>query len=110
MRLEELSLQDFRNYEQLAVQFNPGINVLIGENAQGKTNLLEAIHLLALTRSHRTNKDKELVNWQAKVAQVKGVVVKATASYPWRSKLVKGANASKLTIYPKVGCRRTLAI
>lgn len=101
MRLEELSLQDFRNYEQLAVQFNPGINVLIGENAQGKTNLLEAIHLLALTRSHRTNKDKELVNWQAKVAQVKGVVVKATGKLPLEIQVGQGGKRVKVNHLPQ---------
>ena len=59
MILQELQLSHYRNYEELAVTFAPGINVLIGENAQGKTNLLEAIYLLAFTKSHRTAKDRE---------------------------------------------------
>ena len=46
MILQELQLSHYRNYEEMAVTFAPGINVLIGENAQGKTNLLEAIYLL----------------------------------------------------------------
>ncbi|WP_288531143.1 AAA family ATPase, partial [uncultured Secundilactobacillus sp.] len=57
MKLTELSLHHFRNYEALDVSFGPGVNVLLGENAQGKTNLLEAIYVLALARSHRTSND-----------------------------------------------------
>ena len=66
MILQELQLSHYRNYEELAVTFAPGINVLIGENAQGKTNLLEAIYLLAFTKSHRTAKDRELIGWHQK--------------------------------------------
>lgn len=54
----------------------------MGENAQGKTNLLEAIYVLALTRSHRTANDHDLVNWEAKTAKVSGRVVKAVGSVP----------------------------
>jgi len=68
MRLEELKLHHFRNYQDLTVSFGPGVNVLIGENAQGKTNLLEAIYFLALARSHRTSNDRELIGWQADTA------------------------------------------
>ncbi|MBZ5943125.1 AAA family ATPase, partial [Weissella cibaria] len=55
MYLKTLELHNFRNYADLVVEFGSGINVLLGENAQGKTNLLESIYFLALTRSHRTN-------------------------------------------------------
>ena len=58
MYLENLVLHDFRNYADLTINFSQGVNVLLGENAQGKTNLLEAIYVLALTRSHRTANDK----------------------------------------------------
>lgn len=74
MRLIQLSLKAFRNYDQQVIEFSPGINVFIGENAQGKTNLLEAIHTLALTKSHRTSHDRELIEFQAKEAYVKGYV------------------------------------
>ena len=53
-----LKLNNFRNYESLDVSFSSGVNVFLGPNAQGKTNLLEAIYVLALTRSHRTSTDK----------------------------------------------------
>lgn len=82
MYLSEIELRNFRNYENRQVEFSPGINVFIGENAQGKTNLLEAIYVLAMTRSHRTANDRELINWQAKEAMVKGTVIKQTGRGP----------------------------
>ncbi len=82
MYLQELQLQHFRNYPSADLELGPGINVLLGENAQGKTNLLEAIYVLALTRSHRTANDHDLVNWEAKTAKVSGRVVKSVGSVP----------------------------
>ncbi len=49
MKLEELRLRHFRNYQDLTVTFGPGVNVLLGENAQGKTNLLEAIYFFGFS-------------------------------------------------------------
>lgn len=82
MYLQELQLQNFRNYASADLHFGRGINVLLGANAQGKTNLLEAIYALALTRSHRTANDHDLINWQAKTAQVAGRVVKGSGTTP----------------------------
>lgn len=67
-QLEELSLTNFRNFVQLAVSFPPGLVLLVGDNAQGKSNLLEAIYYLATTRSPRTTNEEELVNWEAQRA------------------------------------------
>ncbi|WP_302116970.1 DNA replication/repair protein RecF [uncultured Limosilactobacillus sp.] len=82
MILTELHLHHFRNYQDLTVHFNPGVNVLIGHNAQGKTNMLEAIYVLSLTKSHRTSNDHELINWQEKSALVSGIVEKSTGKIP----------------------------
>lgn len=82
MILSELHLHNFRNYEDLTVQFAPGVNVLIGHNAQGKTNMLEAIYALSLTRSHRTNNNRELINWQHKSATISGIVQKTSGRVP----------------------------
>lgn len=82
MYLQELQLQNFRNYAAANLKLGQGINVLLGENAQGKTNLLEAIYALALTRSHRTANDHDLINWQAKTARISGRVVKASGTTP----------------------------
>ncbi|UTC07982.1 DNA replication/repair protein RecF [Latilactobacillus curvatus] len=82
MYLSELQLDHYRNYEQVDVHFSPDINVLIGENAQGKTNLLEAIYVLALARSHRTNNDRELIQWDGEFAKITGLVQRQTGYTP----------------------------
>ncbi len=82
MILSELHLRHFRNYDDLTVHFAPGVNVLIGHNAQGKTNMLEAIYALSLTKSHRTNNDRDLINWQHHSAMISGVVEKQTGRVP----------------------------
>lgn len=61
MFLEHLELKNFRNYRELSLDFDPAYNVLLGGNAQGKTNIVEAIYLASCARSHRTAKDKELI-------------------------------------------------
>ena len=59
MWLKKSIHKQFRNYQDVEVNFNPKLNVFVGRNAQGKTNLLESIYFLALTRSHRTKTDKK---------------------------------------------------
>lgn len=80
MKLTELNLHHFRNYDEAQVEFSPQINVLIGENAQGKTNLLESIYVLAMTRSHRTNNDRELIEFGKDAAQIRGTVQRELGS------------------------------
>ena len=63
MRIKHLSLVNFRNYSRLELDLPPGIILLLGDNAQGKTNLLEAVYLLSRMRSPRTGTERELVNW-----------------------------------------------
>ncbi len=64
MIIERLYLKSFRNYTEVNLRFSPHINVLIGENAQGKTNLLEGIYLMATGKSFRSGKDKELIKME----------------------------------------------
>ncbi len=61
MRANKLRLKNFRNYEEEEIRFDPGVNVIYGDNAQGKTNILEAVHIFSLGRSVRTVKDSELI-------------------------------------------------
>jgi DNA replication and repair protein RecF len=61
IQLESLLLRNFRNYAALDLRFSPGRNLILGANGQGKTNLLEAVHLLSHARSHRTSDDRELI-------------------------------------------------
>lgn len=82
MYINQLQLKNYRNYEQLNITFNKGLNVIIGENAQGKTNLLEAIYVLAFTRSYRTSKENELIQWGKDFAKINGIVFKNKREFP----------------------------
>ncbi len=63
MVIKSLDLMDFRNYENLNIDFGSGINIFYGDNAQGKTNILEAIYMSATTKSHRGTKDKDIIRF-----------------------------------------------
>ncbi len=77
MFLKHFIAQNYRNLQQFEVDFDPNVNIFIGQNAQGKTNLLEAIYFLALTRSHRTSNDKELIAFGKDYANVSGHIYKS---------------------------------
>ncbi len=70
MRVQSLSLQNFRNYERASIAPDSGVTVFTGPNAQGKTNMLEALHLCCMGRSHRTPRDEELIRWGEPRARV----------------------------------------
>jgi len=91
MHLRRLTLTNFRVYEQLQLDLERGLTILVGPNAAGKTSLLEAIHVLATTKSPRTNSDGELVRWGATVCRVEGAFV-SHADQPLR--LAVGLDAS----------------
>lgn len=76
MFIKQLQLKNYRNYERLDISFENKVNVVIGENAQGKTNLLEAIYLLAFTKSYRTSNDRELIAWNEEFAKISGIINK----------------------------------
>ena len=61
MFIESIELKNYRNYGELHMDFDPGTNVLYGDNAQGKTNILEAVYVCATTKSHRGSKDREII-------------------------------------------------
>ena len=71
MKIESLDLKDFRNYPSLTFTPGEGINILYGDNAQGKTNVLEAICLLGTSRSHRGAKDKDMIRSGEKEAHLR---------------------------------------
>ena len=76
MRLTNIQLDHYRNYESLSLEFPKALTIFLGENAQGKTNLLESIYVLAMTRSHRTNNEKEFIGWGADYARIVGNIEK----------------------------------
>ena len=71
MIIKSLELADFRNYEELNISFDKGTNILYGDNAQGKTNILEAIYVSATTKSHKGSKDKEIINFDKEEAHIR---------------------------------------
>lgn len=76
MIIKRLELADFRNYESLDLCFDKGVNILYGNNAQGKTNILEAIYVSATTKSHKSSKDKEMVHFDKEEAHIRTYVEK----------------------------------
>lgn len=92
MVIRSLQLKDFRNYETLELSFSDGINILYGDNAQGKTNVLEAIYLLATTRSHRGARDKEIVRFGTNEAHIRGEIFRDGATWRVDMHLVSGRN------------------
>lgn len=71
MILKSLSLSDYRNYDSLSLNFDKGINIFYGDNAQGKTNILEAIYLCSTTKSHRGSKDREIIQLQKEESHIR---------------------------------------
>lgn len=96
MKLEQLTLSNYRNYEELNLKFNRGLVIFAGENAQGKTNLLESIYLLSLAKSHRTNKDQDLIRWNQDQASVQALI--KTQHYPLPLEIFLSSKGRKLTL------------
>ena len=80
MYISNLKISNFRNYELLKLELNPNINIIIGNNGQGKTNLLESIYVLGLTKSHRSFIDNNLIKQNEKICKIKGELVKNNIS------------------------------
>ena len=74
MNLKTLFLRSFRNYEEVTVDFEPGVNLIVGDNAQGKTNLLEAISYLGSGKSFRAQRTSEMIRFGADFAEIQGTV------------------------------------
>jgi len=81
MIIESVELKNFRNYKSLQMDFDCGTNILYGDNAQGKTNILESLYLSATTKSHKGSKDKELINFEADEAHIKTIISKKDIPY-----------------------------
>jgi len=103
--LEGLQVDGFRNYQSQKVRFNPHLNILVGANAQGKTNILESIFYLSVNRSFRTNRDQDLINWESGYFFIKGNFVRddfkntVTAGYKKQGPLKINVNNSPAKKY-----------
>lgn len=76
MIVKSIELRNFRNYETLNMSFDKGTNILYGDNAQGKTNILEALYMSGTTKSHKGSKDKEMVQFEKQEAHIRTIVEK----------------------------------
>jgi DNA replication and repair protein RecF len=95
MFIQQLQLKNYRNYEQLEVQFENKVNVILGENAQGKTNVMESIYVLAMAKSHRTSNDKDLIRWDEEYAKIEGRVQKNYGTLPMELIISKKGKKAK---------------
>lgn len=91
MFLDKIKLINYRNFKNILVEFNPNLNIFVGDNGQGKTNLLESIYLIGTNSSHRTNIDKELINWEKRNAFINIILNKKNYSLKLSMNL-KGSN------------------
>ena len=94
MRLNKLELRNFRNYDHAQIEFAPGVNLILGNNAQGKTNLLEAISYLGSGKSFRAQKTSEMVRFGADFADLEGKVIAQNREQELRYVLFNGSRRS----------------
>ncbi len=76
MKITKINLLNFRNYDKLDIKFNNNMNIFVGNNAQGKTNILESIVILALTKSHRVGVNPNIIKFNKKKCSIKGTIKK----------------------------------
>ena len=84
MVIKSLKLKNYRNYDLLDMKFDPNTNILYGDNAQGKTNILEAIYLSGTTKSHRGTKDRDMIQFGHDESHLETIVEKKRRSLPDR--------------------------
>ncbi len=96
MFIQELTLTQFRNYAGLSLTFDEPINLFVGNNAQGKTNVLESIYVLALAKSHRTARDRELILWDADYATIRSEVKRRYGSVRLEIQLTSKGKKAKI--------------
>ena len=96
MNLSELKLRSFRNYDEAVLEFEPGVNLIVGDNAQGKTNLLEAISYLGSGKSFRAFKTSEMIRFGADFGEIEGKVFSQERSQTLRWVLFNGSRPRQI--------------
>ncbi len=96
MLVRSVALTKYRNYDSLSLETGNRINLFVGPNAQGKTNLLEALFVLSITKSHRTHKDRELIRWNAERAVLQASVDKKYGPVALEVAVSAGGKAVKI--------------
>ena len=96
MNLQQLNLRNFRNYEEAKIDFDPGVNLIVGDNAQGKTNLLEAIAYLGSGKSFRALKTSEMIRFGADFAEIEGNIFSQERQQELRFLLFSGSRPRQI--------------
>ena len=96
MNLSKIALRSFRNYEELELSFDPGVNLIVGDNAQGKTNLLEAISYLGSGKSFRAQKTAEMIRFGADFADISGEIFSQERQQSLRWVLFQGSRPRQI--------------
>ena len=96
MNLQELNLRSFRNYQEVHLDFEPGVNLIVGDNAQGKTNLLEAISYLGSGKSFRAQKTSEMIRFGDDFAEIQGKVFSQDRQQELRYLLFAGSRPRQI--------------
>lgn len=104
MKIKSLKLKNYRNYETLSLNFDDAANIFYGDNAQGKTNILEAIYMTGTTKSHRGAKDREMIRFGCEESHMETIISKNGIDYQIDMHLKK--NGSKGIAINKVPIRR----
>ena len=108
MKIKQLKLKNYRNYDLLELDFDESINILYGDNAQGKTNILESIYLCGTTKSHRGTKDRDLIKFEQEEAHIEAVVDKN--GVPFKIDIHLKKNSPKGIAINKVPIRRAIEL
>ena len=96
MHLNKINLRNFRNYEEISLDFEPGVNLIVGDNAQGKTNLLEAIFYLGSGKSFRAQKTSEMVRFDQDFADLEGEIFAQERNQSLRWVLFRGSRPRQI--------------
>ena len=81
MIIKSLELENFRNYGSLSMEFDSGTNILYGDNAQGKTNILESLYMVSTTKSHRGVRDRDMIRFGMEEAHIRSMIMKGGIDY-----------------------------
>src|SRR5699024_9193550 len=96
MYIDHLALKNYRNYETLDLSFSLEIYVFIGENAQGKTNVIESIYVLSMSKSHRTSNDRDLIRWEQEYGKIEGTNQRKRGELPLELVISKKGKKAKV--------------
>ena len=105
MQIQSLELNNFRNYRSLSLKLDDGVNIFCGNNAQGKTNILDAVYVGCTSKSHKLSKDREMINFDSSEAHIRLNLLKKDV--PYRIDMHLKKNSSKGIAVNGVPIRRS---